>query len=391
VMGPDCGTAIINGTGLGFANNVRRGNIGLVGASGTGIQAITSQVHNLGSGISQAIGTGGRDLKASIGAITAIHGLGILANDDDTKVIILVSKPPDSETAIKLLGVAKRINKPIVVNFIGYPPPSKKLGNLFFVSSLDEAAEKSVELSKSKKKITLSSQDKSPGFLRGLFSGGTLAYEMLLGLQTVLSPLYSNIPITPDQNLEDPINSIAHTIVDLGEDIFTVGRLHPMIDNDLRLRRIAQEVEDPETGIILLDVVLGEGAHPNPAEELAAAIKEGSKSRPDIKFLAIVIGTDEDPQDIESQINQLKSVGTEIFTSVSSALIHLNQLYMSKSETQTVITVDGFSGDFAGINFGLESFHESLISQGAQSVHVDWKPPAGGNEKLMGILAQMKT
>jgi FdrA protein len=152
VMGPDCGTAIINGTGLGFANKVRQGNIGLVGASGTGIQAITSQVHNLGSGISQAIGTGGRDLKASIGAITAIQGLSLLANDDETKVIILVSKPPDSETAIKLLGAAKGIDKPIVVNFIGYPTPSDQLGNLFFVSSLDEAAEKSVALSNSKKK-----------------------------------------------------------------------------------------------------------------------------------------------------------------------------------------------------------------------------------------------
>ena len=139
------------------------------------------------------------------------------------------------------------------------------------------------------------------GYLRGLFSGGTLAYEAMLGLQAVLSPLYSNAPIRESQKLPDPLKSQAHTIVDLGDEVFMVGRLHPMIDNDLRLRRLRQEAADPEVGLILLDVVLGEGAHPDPARELAPAIAEVKKARP-LEVVALVIGTDADPQDLEKQI-----------------------------------------------------------------------------------------
>ncbi|MDH5606202.1 MAG: FdrA family protein, partial [Anaerolineae bacterium] len=146
VMGPDCGTAIINGIGLGFANRVRTGSIGVVGASGTGIQAITSEVHNLGGGISHAIGTGGRDLKGKIGAITASQGLDLLARDDNTKVIVIVSKPPDPEIAADLLGRARAAGKPVVINFIGFPPPARSIGNLYFAASLDEAAQLAVEL-----------------------------------------------------------------------------------------------------------------------------------------------------------------------------------------------------------------------------------------------------
>ena len=94
VMGPDCGTAIINGVPLGFANVVRRGPIGVVGASGTGTQEVTVRVHQLGSGISQALGTGGHDLSEAIGGISMLHGLAALDEDPATSVIILVSKPP---------------------------------------------------------------------------------------------------------------------------------------------------------------------------------------------------------------------------------------------------------------------------------------------------------
>src|SRR5215212_8637967 len=147
VMGPDCGTAIINGTGLGFANRVRRGSIGLVGASGTGLQAVTTHIHNLGGGISHAIGTGGRDLKAEVGAITAHQALSLLGRDSETKVIVLISKPPSSEVATKLLSAAQSIPKPVVIDFIGYPSPAHKVGNLHFAISLNEAAEIAVNLS----------------------------------------------------------------------------------------------------------------------------------------------------------------------------------------------------------------------------------------------------
>ncbi|MEN8173706.1 MAG: acyl-CoA synthetase FdrA [Chloroflexota bacterium] len=389
VMGPDCGTAVINGVGLGFANRMRVGPIGLVGASGTGLQAITTHIHNLGSGISQAIGTGGRDLKAEVGAITALQGLEILKQDPDTKVIVLVSKPPAAEVATKLLAAARAAGKPVVVDFIGYPPPAHQLGNLYYAISLEDAAELAVNLSNQDIQPQKSSTPK--GYLRGLFSGGTLAYEAMLGLQNILSPLYSNVPIDKYQNLEDPLNSKAHTVVDLGEDLFTVGRLHPMMDNDLRIRRLHQEVEDPETKVILLDVVLGEGAHLDPASELAPEIAAAKKLRPEIEFLAIVIGTDEDPQDTSAQIEQLEKVGVQVFRNTGAAIKYINAAYATQSEVvESHLDVGKFKEPLAAINVGLETFYDSVIGQDAGAVHVDWKPPAGGNEKLMDILAKMK-
>jgi FdrA protein len=390
VMGPDCGTAIINGVGLGFANRVRVGAIGLVAASGTGLQAVTTHIHNLGGGVSQAIGTGGRDLKAEVGAITAIQGLDLLSQDEDTKVIVLVSKPPAAEIATKLLAAARATGKPIVIDFIGYPPPARQLGNLHFAISLEDTAEIAVQLANQENPL-IKSNDTPGGYLRGLFSGGTLAYEAMLGLQNILAPLYSNVPISKHQTLTNPLKSKAHTVVDLGEDLFTVGRLHPMMDNDLRIRRLKQEVEDPESKIILLDIVLGEGAHPNPVSELAPEIETAKKQRPELEFLAIVIGTDEDPQDSASQIELLENVGVQVFRSTNEAVAYINMHYATQIEsTATQIAIEDFKRPLAAINVGLETFYESVVGQGAQAVHVDWKPPAGGNEKLMDILAKMK-
>jgi FdrA protein len=390
VMGPDCGTAIINGVGLGFANRVRRGAIGLVGASGTGLQAITSQIHSSGGGVSHALGTGGRDLKLEVGAITAHQALDVLARDPDTKVIVLVSKPPAPEVATKLLAAAQATGKPVVVDFIGYPPPARKLGNLHFATSLSEAAELAVgllETSASALQLPTSNL-----YLRGLFSGGTLAYEAMLGLQAVLSPIYSNAPITNSQLLSDPLKSQAHTIVDMGDEVFMVGRLHPMIDNDLRLRRLRQEAADSEVGLILLDVVLGEGAHPDPASELAPAIREIRDRRVEIEVVAIVVGTDADPQNLDSQIERLQSAGAVVFRNATEAIDHVaRRLSPRPAAPAPPVALERFTQTpLAAINVGLESFYASLVGQGATAVHVDWRPPAGGNEKLAAILAKMK-
>jgi len=389
VMGPDCGTAIINGVGLGFANRVRRGSIGVVGASGTGTQAVTAQIHNLGAGISHAIGTGGRDLKSEVGAITAHQALDLLARDDETKVILLISKPPSSDVVTQLISTAQGMGKPVVVYFIGYPSPARKFGNVHFAISLNEAAELAVnQLSASSE---LSSSTRTKGYLRGLFSGGTLAYETLLGLQASLTPIYSNAPIIADQNLKDPLKSEAHTLIDLGDEFFMVGRLHPMIDNDLRIRRMKQEADDDEVGIILFDVVLGEGSHMNPAKELAPVIQEISSKRKDIEFVAIVIGTDEDPQDIQSQVDQLKDAGVTIFRTATEAVENISLRFgASKRREGIPVNLEQLKQPLAAINVGLESFYESLTSQGAQSVHVEWRPPAGGNEKMAALLAKMK-
>lgn len=439
LMGPDCGTAIINGVGLGFANRVRRGHIGVVAASGTGLQVVTAGIHNLGGGISQAIGTGGRDLKAKVGGITALQAIDLLGRDPQTNVIVLISKPPDAAVLPQLFNAAQATGKPIVVNFIGYPPLVSHSGNLHFAITLDEAAQIAVDIERlrfadeplpesdefpdvevdtdltkllKQREATLSqllqhdtitsrrtpnlSVSQSPisnlqsPYLRGLFSGGTLAYEALLHLQGVLLPLYSNIAIRPEQQLADSLHSQGHTILDLGEDEFTQGRLHPMMDNDLRLRRLRQEAADPEVGLILLDVVLGEGAHPDPAAELAPAIAQ-IKAERELQIVAVVVGTDEDPQDRNRQIEQLENAGAKVFTNAATAIAYVGQrLRPSYQYEHQPLPLEPFNGRFAAINVGLESFYDSLKAQEAEAIHVEWRPPAGGNEKLMAILAKMK-
>jgi FdrA protein len=410
VMGPDCGTAIVNGVGLGFANRVRRGPIGMVAASGTGLQQVSSRIHQLGSGMTHALGTGGRDLSEAVGAVTARQGLDLFSRDPETKVIVLVSKPPAPKVAEDLLKAARSAGKPVVVDFIGYPPPAQKVGNLHFVRTFDEAAALAVQLAaeapdkEAEPDLSLSRFAAGQRYLRGLFSGGTLAYEALLILQDYLSVVYSNAPIKKGHNvLENSMVSQDHTIIDLGEDEFTVGRLHPMMDNDLRSRRLHQEAEDPDVAVILLDVVLGYGSHPDPASELAPAIAkaraDAKKAGRHLEVVAVVVGTDEDPQNMEEQIEQLKAAGARVNTSNDAAVHYVGRLVQALSQpseqaqedSRVSVDLAKLKQPLAGINVGLESFSESLEAQDAEAVQMDWRPPAGGNETLMAILERMKS
>ncbi|NUQ36749.1 MAG: acyl-CoA synthetase FdrA [Caldilineales bacterium] len=411
VMGPDCGTAIVNGVGLGFANVVRRGHIGLVAASGTGLQEVSTQIHQLGGGLSQGLGTGGRDLKEAVGAITVRQALDLLDRDPDTRVIVLISKPPAPKVADQLLQAARRAGKPVVVDFIGYKPAQTQLDNVTFVSTLGAAAHLAVDLANQQTNLPIYQPPNQPTthptnqptthptnqkYLRGLFSGGTLAYEALLILQDYLPGVYSNIPLDPSYKLQNSLRSREHTLIDLGEDEFTVGRLHPMMDNDLRIRRLRQEAEDPETALILLDVVLGYGSHPNPASELAPAIIEAKGlaqlAGRDLAVVAVVVGTDEDPQDFHSQIKQLQQAGAVVFTSNQQAVEHVGRTLMAAGGVSGLppVSLDLLAHPLAAINVGLESFAAALQAQGAAVIHVDWRPPAGGNERLAGILARMR-
>ncbi len=388
VMGPDCGTALINGVGLGFANRVARGNIGIVAASGTGLQAASVAIHRLGAGLSQAFGTGGRDLKAEVGGITALQALDWLARDEDTAVILLISKPPAQEVAGKLLRAAQACGKPIVVDFIGYPPPARRAGNLTFAVGLADAAELAVRLSQTHPASNGSAPEPRPlnGAIRGLFSGGTLAHEMLLGLQAVVAPLYSNLSADPRLRPPEHSASGANVILDLGEDEYTQGRLHPMMDNDLRIRRLRRESADPSVSLILLDVVLGEGAHPDPAAELAPVVAEATQAGKQVDL--ILIGTEEDPQGMKSQAERFTAAGATLFYSVGLAL---DAIYVRLRQANYPYPAVAFSREtFAAVNVGLESFHDSIESQGGAAVHVDWRPPAGGDERLMALLAKMK-
>lgn len=409
VMGPDCGTAIVNGVGLGFANRVRRGPIGMVAASGTGLQQVSCRIHQLGGGLTHAFGTGGRDLSEAVGAITARQGLDLLARDPETKVIVLVSKPPAPQVADNLLRLARKAGKPVVVDFIGYTPPARRLGNLHFVRTFDEAAALAVRLAQEPEAETDLGLDRfAPGqrYLRGLFSGGTLAYEALLILQDYLPRVWSNAPLKKGHNvLKNSLVSEENTIVDLGEDEFTVGRLHPMMDNALRIQRLLQEAEDPEVAVILLDVVLGYGSHPDPAGELgpaiAQAIAKAKEAGRHLEVVAVVVGTDLDPQDMESQIAQLKEAGAWVETRNDVAVRYVGELIQALSEREAPaeekevslgkpVDLARINQPLAAINVGVESFAESLKDQDAEVIQVDWRPPAGGNEKLAALLERMR-
>jgi len=402
VMGPDCGTAIISGIGLGFANRVRRGEAGLVGASGTGLQAISSRIHQLGGGISQAIGTGGRDLKLEIKAVTTLQGLELLADDSETAVIVLVSKPPEPEVAVQVIAAARAITKPVVICFIGQPVAFLTLGNIRFAANLNDAADIAVRLLEgdSNQEDSASSAMNlaigESGFLRGLFSGGTLAYEVVLGLQSLLVPLYTNAPIYESQRLGDVNRSQGHTILDMGEDDFTQGRLHPMMNNDLRIRRMLMEAADPQVSIILFDLVLGEGAHPDPATELAAAVRQAkqiaAKIGKPLEVIALIVGTDEDPQNIVEQESILTDAGVVLFHETSKIIDHIaRKMPVLSAGPGSTIEAGFLHEPLSVINVGLEIFTDSLQSQGAAVIHVDWRPPAGGNEQLISILAKMRS
>ena len=401
VMGPDCGTALVNGVGLGFANRVRRGSIGVVGASGTGLQQVTARIHQLGGGITHAFGTGGRDLSEAVGAITARQALDLLSRDPETRVIVLISKPPSAQVADELLRLARATGKPVIVDFIGYKAPDAQQDNLYFAHTLDATAALAVEMASFE--TANSSHAPSPlplappqRYLRGLFSGGTLAYEALLLLQEYLPVVYSNAPLDKRFKLEKATVSQGHTIVDLGEDEFTVGRLHPMLDHELRIKRLQQEAADPETAIILLDVVLGYGAHPDPASELApaiaAAMATAQQGGRHLQVVAVVVGTDEDPQGFDRQVEQLRAAGAQVEYNNEAAVRSVGQQLQRLNRPTDFAPVDValLREPLAAINVGLESFTASLTAQNAAVIQVDWRPPAGGNERLAGILARMK-
>lgn len=403
VMGPDCGTATIGGLGLGFANRVQRGAVGIVAASGTGLQAVASRIDALGAGISQAIGTGGRDLSRAVAGATTLQALDLLARDPETRVIVLISKPPAPEVAARVLAAARAAGKPVVLSLSGTAPPLERLANLWFAQSLKGAADRAVELlaqapassdvsrTKSEGPLEQSPEESNTGFVRGLFSGGTLALEVTQALRFLLAPLASNLGVegVADASIEA---SAGHSILDLGADEFTVGRPHPMIDSDLRQRRISQEASDPETRVILLDLVLGDGAHSNPAAELAPVISaavEGSGERSGVEVGVVVIGTENDPQDLAGQIEQLEQAGAAVFRTIEELVEFVAERFAAavppsgrRLELEDVESI-------SCINVGLEHFHDSLIAQEARVVHVEWRPPAGGNERLQAILVKM--
>jgi len=338
VMGPDCGTAIINGVPLAFANVVNRGDIGLVAASGTGLQEVSSIISNKGSGISQAIGTGGRDVKKEIGGIMFLQGIRALNEDPLTRVIVLISKPPDDEVLARITLELKQVKKPVVAIFIGGNPDLIKKTGAIPAKTLEQAALIAVSISADqeydlhdypsknilrkikeiaeKELINKRSEQK---YLRGLFSGGTLCDETQLILKTDIGDVYSNTPLNEDYLLENSSKSCKNTVLDLGDDEFTVGRPHPMIDFTLRNQCILKEASDKEVAVILIDLVLGFGSNTDPGGEFIPVLGEVKKNSPEISLICSVTGTENDPQERKKVILDLEKNGVIVCASNAEA------------------------------------------------------------------------
>ncbi len=324
VMGPDCGTAILDGVPLGFANAVRRGTIGLVGASGTGLQQVSCLIDRYGAGVSQAIGVGGRDLDERVGGTMMLAALERLGVDPATELIVLISKPPSASVAELVLAAARAVGKPVIVNFLGGDPAAVRAAGSIPAATFEAAAtiasamalgrpipdSDALGASVPDQSVVREAQaglDQAQWRIRGLYSGGSLAGEAKLVLGASLG--------AKDAKL--------HEIVDLGDDEYTVGRPHPMIDPRLRNEHLAAAAADPSTAVILLDVVLGYGANADPAGALASAIHatrdDAAREGRRFAVVASVCGTSRDPQDLVAQEARLAEAGVILAPSNAQA------------------------------------------------------------------------
>lgn len=325
VMGPDCGTAIVGGVPLGFANAVRRGSIGLVGASGTGLQEVSSLIHRLGGGVSHALGTGGRDLDQRVGGATMRSAVRLLLADEATRVLVIISKPPSPTVAAAVLDLVRGSAKPVVVNFLGADPGPVRDVGAHPAATFEEAAAIATALARGEAlagpadgsvlgsdleaAAAVAARGLSTGgtAVRGLFSGGSLASEARLLLRRALGPGRHDV------------------VLDLGDDEYTVGRPHPMIDPRLRVDKIASAAADPDVGVVLLDVVLGYASSLDPAAALAPAIREAREvarhAGRGLAVVASVCGTDDDPQGFARTSQALADAGALLAPSNARAAL----------------------------------------------------------------------
>lgn len=409
MMGPDCGTGIISSIPIAFTNVVSPGNIGVVGASGTGIQEVTTIIDRLGGGVVHAIGTGGRDLSDKVGAITVKDAIVALENHEPTDVICVISKPPAKEVRDEVVQLLQSISKPVVAIFLGEKPEAHE-GKVYLAHTLEETAQIAVDLANEEAvkrnyftkldKPNVSTLDKGK-VVKGLYSGGTLAAE-------------AGMLISEALNLEGLVkqegyilHSHGYDVIDLGDDIYTQGKPHPMIDPEVRIQKIEEYAEDEQTGIILFDVVLGYGAHEDMVGALLPAIEaaqtKAKTAGGDLYFVATVCGTTKDPQNYQDAVDRLKAAGVYVAESNAKAVqlaLLLKGVEMSEADkavedyTGTTIDVPTVSEQVMEllttkpriINVGLQSFNESILQYGGQTEQFNWRPRASGNKKMIRIL-----
>jgi len=412
LMGPDCGTGIISSIPIAFTNVVRPGNIGIVGASGTGIQEVTTIIDRLGGGVVHAIGTGGRDLSEEVNAVTVRDAILGLEYHDPTDVIVVISKPPAKKVRDEIVELLHSVTKPVVAIFLGEKPDHHE-GNVYLAHTLEETAMIALDLANNRPvkpnymeeikyevKIPLAS-DKT---VKGLYSGGTLAAEagMLITEALGLGKLTKKEGYI--------LNANGYEVMDLGDDIYTQGKPHPMIDPEIRINKINEYAQDKNTGVILLDCVLGYGSHSDMAKALSGAIKNAIQTAKEngreLYFVATVCGTEYDPQSYQESIKTLQKCGVLVEESNAKAVrlalklkgIDLKEadkyVVERKAEKKALLAISDSVMDLLNskpriINIGLTSFTESILAYGGSTIQCDWQPAAGGNKKLIKILNQL--
>jgi FdrA protein len=437
-MGPDCGTAYVGGVGLGFWNTVPRGRVGVVAASGTGLQAVATALARRGEGISQGIGVGGRDLSAAVGGSMTTRAVGALGRDPGTALVVVVAKSPDPSAMPVLQAALGALGKPAVVCALGAPTD----GPGQWVESVDDAAAAAVAWLRGVPWVPRAFDDpgavrarladvqragwRSGGTILGLYTGGTLAAEA----RQILAPLVG--PVAPTLDPGDG----RHRVVDLGAEAYTVGRPHPMLDPEARAAHVREAGRAGDVSVLLLDVVLGWGGHPDPAGPLAAAIRaarEAARARRRVlAVVASVVGTPGDPQVLEGQARALAEAGAVVLPSNAEAARLAALLVRPDLEASLFsdgLTSPGASNGQTGppklgdasearggvspraeaevtttpdrpvdqllatpprvLNVGLEGFAEDLARAGVAVVHADWRPPAGGDPRLAALLERL--
>lgn len=414
VMGPDCGTGIIKGVPIAFTNNVTPGKIGIVGASGTGIQELTTIIDRLGEGVTNAIGTGGRDLSEHIGAITMMDSINAMEEDKDTEVVIVISKPPAEKVRNQVVERLRHFKKPVVTLFLGEKPEVHE-ENFYHAYTLDEAARIAVHLLRNEKvqgdkfkvNVDKSFCAKENKTIKGYYSGGTLAAEAAMMIRDILD---LSVPLGKQEGYM--LNTSGHIVVDLGDDKYTQGKPHPMIDPTKRVECMKEAAEDESTGVILFDIVLGYGSHEDMAGSLLPAIKElqekAKEENRDLHFVTTICGTRKDYQNYDKQKKIMEDAGVIVCESnkqaVETSLAFIGHEF-NKGE-KSVIPMKKIAGKSEYIisevvrrllqekpkiiNVGLESFSKVLKEFSCEVVQYNWTPPAGGDIELIGALSYLR-
>jgi succinyl-CoA synthetase alpha subunit len=323
VMGPDCGTAIINGVPLAFANRLRPGPVGIIGASGTGMQEVSCLISEAGGGVSHAIGVGGRDLGAEVGAITTLMAMDALDYDGPTESVVLVSKPPHPQVAERVAERIGRSAKPYTVCFIGAESLDLP-GNARQANTLREAAAMALGGTPVGSGFDIAgiaagrrAAVRAGGRIEGLFCGGTLCAEAQSVLRAGGRRVASNAAIPGVEVLDAGGQSAGDRLVDLGADEYTRGRPHPMIDPTVREELLRGALEDPRVAVVLVDLVIGLGAHPDPASSIATIVGRSRTASPIV--VASVTGTVLDPQNRAVQSERLADSGILVAPSNAQA------------------------------------------------------------------------